>query len=343
VPDNATHMTTGTIHDAVISAVSAKNRLGAGWQGAVYTFDATDIAAHPILDKLLIKRFQTFASRRSDEQLDGDEAKFRSALKTSTSLVPVPHLLNNRNFGQAIFREKKDRFTIIVKQDGKPLDDLMYKSEGDPAIVQNAPAEGASRDARYQHYLRWLLDDTNVPEKALIDFYEKIRFINPDYAVDHVKKDNVFWDAERKQFNIIDLFTRVKDPVGGVIDEGTRRETLQRFPQILTAHLLGAEKRKDNPKVEIFQLLTENPLRARIAEEAPAFEKYEKSAESLRLEEQLARKIDRTVTRLIHTVPITQPNAPTSDKKDRIALSSRMDSFVSRLEAAMPTGATQGI
>ncbi|MBN8543505.1 MAG: hypothetical protein J0M34_04485 [Alphaproteobacteria bacterium] len=224
VSDDANQLTEiPNIRELVARSMAAK-RLGRGLQGVVYEFDDEAKRQYPILDKFLVKRFRTWTDFPTN-----DANSFLKNLSESESLIELPDELGGRNFGQAVFKDNKGTFAILLRQQGQDITDW----------IRDTICEGRklSVSGRYDAYLDWL---RNLPDDAFLDLADKIAFVKSrGFHLDHVKKDNLFWDNDSGRFNLIDLFAEVVDPKAEAADPVRKREVHQRPIQKWAAGQLG--------------------------------------------------------------------------------------------------------
>ena len=225
----------------IVESVRKSQRIGVGLQGEVYCFATED----RFFEQFLLKRIRLITDIPGQ-----DEASFHRKFKKATALVPQPSALDGYNFGQPLWIDDTRSIMLLLRQHGMPLDKVI--AEDIPAL-RGKTGSAMTPCAQYHLYLDWLIHD--VPDTALIDFAQKIRRVKAaGLAVDHVKKDNIFWDAARTRFELIDLFSRYR--IRDVFNEEKRYQAVQRPVQVAYAILQGVADPALDTRQELFKLLT---------------------------------------------------------------------------------------
>jgi hypothetical protein len=233
---------TRSVHQLILDSVNPEHQLdrGKGLQGVVYRFASND----SFFDQFLIKRF------RAVRDVPGqNEASFKQKLLSTSSLTPVESPLRGYNFGQPLMVDTDRSFAILIKQPGKGIDAVI---DEDLPAQYGKDGKTMRLEERYHLYLNWLLKD--VSDDIFVDLYRKIRRVKDSgMAIDHVKKENLFWDSEAKQFNLIDLFERyeLKDIIGP-----RWGGAIQRPVQLMYAALQGVADPNLKTEDEMVKLLT---------------------------------------------------------------------------------------
>ena len=225
----------------ILASVRKSQRIGVGLQGEVYCFATED----PRFAPFLLKRIRLL------HDIPGqNEASFRRKFRKSLALLPVSSALDGFNFGQPLMVDSTRNIALLIRQRGKPLDAVIAT---DIPALRNLSGTTLRAEARYHLYLDWVLHD--VPDVALNDFAQKIMRVKASgFAIDHVKKDNIFWDAAHQRFELIDLFTRHQ--WRDMFDEQKRYQAIQRPVQLAYAALQGVVDPALSVQEEMFRLLT---------------------------------------------------------------------------------------
>lgn len=204
-----------SLSELLARSTAPEHEIGRGAQGAVYKLDHPD----PFLGQFLLKR-----PHRNALAAPPSIEHYRHELEHGTRLRPVPRQFMGHHYGQPLLRsDSGPRFTLLARQQGEPLADLIANGTLRPAGSENPE----SSEERYLNYLRWLTDEKAVPDKAFVKLRDDIRFADKPGQMrpDTSKKDNIFWSTSRREFGLIDMFD--KYTARDLLVPGRRFEMLQ--------------------------------------------------------------------------------------------------------------------